>query len=705
MRCLTIANLLRDRGALCRFICREHEGNLLNLIRTQGFEAIGLPLQELETCSVPEINTQPIAHAAWLGTDWITDAEQTKIAAGGATIDWLIVDHYALDARWEQALRSQCRKIMVIDDIADRSHDCDLLLDQNLFGDMSERYIGMVPEDCIQLLGPRYAVLQPQYADLHTRTPPRNGPVGSILVYFGGADTNNLTGLAVRAYLALGQNDVTLDVVINPSNPHRKSILRLIEGHTKISLHEGLASLAPLMAKADVAIGAGGTTSWERCCLGLPALVITLAANQVPIASELSRLGLIQWLGNSSEVSELTLVNELRNLCNTGLTREWSNRCRQTVDGFGAERVVSIMTLSSTTKLKARLARVDDETLFLRWANVRPDRENSLVSDSFDQRYCIELFHKCLRDLECCRLYVVETEDGLPIGSVRFYLCEKKWEIDYSIDAVARCNELGRALLKSAIYNFRASMSGILFLGRINITIHPFSNVVERIELKSDNHVGRGGLSIAICSDSNSWINSFIPELLLSWLLDGHFVVWGHSANELPEGDICFYLSYGRIVDSTTRSRFKNNLVVHESDLPKGRGWSPMTWLILSGESRIPVTLLEAVDQVDAGPIYLQDWIELMNHELSTEWRQLQAKATVRLCMSFVSEYPTILNKARIQEGEASLYPRRRPIDSEIDPHKSIAEQFNLLRVVDNKSYPAFFNLMGNRFVLHIESV
>lgn len=438
--------------------------------------------------------------------------------------------------------------------------------------------------------------------------------------------------------------------------------------------------------------------------MGLPALVVTLAANQMPIASELSRLGLIQWLGDVSEVSESTLFHSLRNLCDTGLPRAWSDRCRQTVDGYGAERVVSILTLNAKTKLKARLARVDDAALFLRWANDRPDRESSFVSDPIYQNIHCKLFHKCLRDLECCRLYVVETEDGLPIGQVRFDLSDKRWEIDCSIDAVARSHELGRALLKSAVLAFRASMSGILLFGSITTTIQPFSKVFEGLKLQADNPDGRIGLSIAMCSDSSSWINPFLPELLLSWLEAGHCVAWGHSASELPEGDICFYLSYGRIVDSATRSRFKNNLVVHESDLPKGRGWSPMTWLILASESRIPVTILEAVDQVDAGPIYLQEWINLTDQELSSEWRQLQANATVKLCQRFVSEYPTILSKARRQEGEASFYPRRRPIDSELDPHKSIAEQFNVLRVVDNKSYPAFFEYLGRRFVLQVES-
>ena len=128
-----------------------------------------------------------------------------------------------------------------------------------------------------------------------------------------------------------------------------------------------------------------------------------------------------------------------------------------------------------------------------------------------------------------------------------------------------------------------------------------------------------------------------------------------------------------------------------------------MSWQILEGAHRIPVTLLEAVDEVDAGPIYLQEWIELEGHELSAEWQCLLASSTRRLCRSFVANYPAILDQAHQQDGVPTYYSRRRPRDSEIDPTKSILEQFNLFRVVDNENYPAFFDMAGNRFILRIE--
>ena len=146
-----------------------------------------------------------------------------------------------------------------------------------------------------------------------------------------------------------------------------------------------------------------------------------------------------------------------------------------------------------------------------------------------------------------------------------------------------------------------------------------------------------------------------------------------------------------------------HNLVVHASDPPHGRGWSPLTWQVLEGAQRIPVTLLEAAESVDAGDIYLQEWFDLAGHELLDQLRDQVAQATLSLCRTFVGEYPNVLRKARLQSGEPSYYPRRGPEDSELNPDKSLAEQFDVLRVVDSERYPAFFKIRGQRYHLRIE--
>jgi methionyl-tRNA formyltransferase len=141
-------------------------------------------------------------------------------------------------------------------------------------------------------------------------------------------------------------------------------------------------------------------------------------------------------------------------------------------------------------------------------------------------------------------------------------------------------------------------------------------------------------------------------------------------------------------------------LVVHESDLPSGKGWSPLTWQILEGKNRIPVTLFEATERVDSGDIYLQEWLEFEGHELIDELRQAQAAATLRLCREFVNRYPEVLQAAKPQVGKESFYPRRKPKDSQLDVNCSLAQQFNLLRVVDNEKYPSFFSHGGKTYII-----
>ena len=208
--------------------------------------------------------------------------------------------------------------------------------------------------------------------------------------------------------------------------------------------------------------------------------------------------------------------------------------------------------------------------------------------------------------------------------------------------------------------------------------------------------------SILVLSDSDSWIASYVGEFAVTLRNEGHRVV---VADEFPcadEFDFCFLLSYSKLINREQLSKSRHNLVVHESALPHGKGWSPLTWQILEGKSQIPVTLFEANEKVDSGKIYLQRIISCAGNELVDDLRKKQGQVTVEMCLDFVHDYPDILSEAVEQNGEESFYPRRRPEDSRLDIDKSIREQFNLLRVVDNDKYPAFFDFHGRRYVLKI---
>lgn len=203
-------------------------------------------------------------------------------------------------------------------------------------------------------------------------------------------------------------------------------------------------------------------------------------------------------------------------------------------------------------------------------------------------------------------------------------------------------------------------------------------------------------------SDGGSWLNTSLPELITALWQRGHAVRWIHNPAQLAPGDVCLLLSCSRLLSAEQLALHHHNLVVHESALPQGQGWSPMSWQILESCRSIPITLFEATAELDAGPIYLQQQIELQGHELVEEWRALQAQATLELCLAWFDRYHEVVAAAQPQYGEASNYRRRRPTDSQLDPERSLAEQVNLLRVADNQRYPAFFDWLGRRYVLQV---
>ncbi|MFM7468095.1 MAG: methionyl-tRNA formyltransferase [Vampirovibrionales bacterium] len=208
--------------------------------------------------------------------------------------------------------------------------------------------------------------------------------------------------------------------------------------------------------------------------------------------------------------------------------------------------------------------------------------------------------------------------------------------------------------------------------------------------------------SLSILSDAKSWINAYLPTFILSLKSLGHTVTWVHRPQELPEGEIAFFLGCYSLVKAEDLAKHKHNLVVHASDLPKGRGWAPLAWQILEGKNEIPIVMFEAQTGMDTGNIYLKDTLTFEGHELSDEIRQAQAMKTLSMCHTFLNGYPSILASQQTQEGEPTFYPRRTAESSKLDIHQTIASQFQLLRIVDNQEYPAFFEYQGHRYTLTI---
>jgi UDP-2,4-diacetamido-2,4,6-trideoxy-beta-L-altropyranose hydrolase len=285
-----------------------------------------------------------LAHAQWLGVSQEQDAADSIHALSDVYWDWLIVDHYALDFRWGSALRQVARKILVIDDIADRRHDCDVLLDQNLYTDMDSRYSGKIPSHCQLLLGPAYALLRDEFRQLHEQSKPRNGPIRNILVFFGGVDADNYTGGAVEALSEIGISDLHIDVVIGAQHPCREQIKASCAQHGFIC-HVQTDKMADLMAAADLAIGAGGSASWERCCVGLPTLLVALADNQINIAKALDLFGAGIYVGTLKTESVAIMRSAIESLLGTqDQIKTISEKAYSLVDGLGVDRVCQEMS-------------------------------------------------------------------------------------------------------------------------------------------------------------------------------------------------------------------------------------------------------------------------------------------------------------------------------------------------------------------------
>lgn len=208
-------------------------------------------------------------------------------------------------------------------------------------------------------------------------------------------------------------------------------------------------------------------------------------------------------------------------------------------------------------------------------------------------------------------------------------------------------------------------------------------------------------MNITLLIDNpKSWFVPYANELQNLLTMRGHKMIRIEDAVNLGEGDCAFFLSCEKIIPLELLSRNTHNIVIHGSALPKGKGMSPLAWQIIEGKDEITLTLLEAAEKVDAGNIYAQKVVSFEGHELIDELRQKEGEAIIKLATEFIDTYPP--SSGMVQEGEETFYPRRRPRDSEIDVTKSVEEVFNLLRIVDNERYPAFFKYRGHTYELRI---
>jgi UDP-2,4-diacetamido-2,4,6-trideoxy-beta-L-altropyranose hydrolase len=431
MRCLTLANALRAGGASVRFISRDLPDHLAGLIRADGHDVAPL-------------------HGA--AGDETLDAEQSLMAAGRA--DWMMVDHYELGARWETLVRQGCR-VLSIDDIA-RAHDCDVLLDQNYHREAEARYAGLVPPSGTVLAGPRFALLRPEFVAARQGIAPRDGTVRRLLVFLGGMDADNITGVVLSALAKMDRPALAVDVVIGASHPKRDELTQLCTSMAGVTLHVQTSDMAGLLARVDLAVGAGGSATWERCALGVPTLALCLADNQRDLLHEAARGGIAYVPDIAACDSGAISVHLQAIIDNAGLRHFLSRNGMALIDGEGARRVAAVMQSGSVVMRRATPA--DSRNLHA-WRNSPAVRavSNDSAEIAFDDH--ARWFEGVLASET--RLLLIGEHDGVAIGVVRFDFIDTAALVSIYLVPEQIGQGQGQNLLSSAEAWLRANHPGI----------------------------------------------------------------------------------------------------------------------------------------------------------------------------------------------------------------------------------------------------
>ena len=435
MRCLTLADALRQQQAQIYFLCRILAGDLISYIQQKGY--IVYPLADLQ----PETAI----------------VQLQKIS----TIDWLIVDHYSLDQFWETRMRRYVKKIFVIDDLANRLHDCDVLLDQNFYPNATARYQSLVPSHCQLLLGGQFALLRPEFMQQRQKSRLRDGKIRKIFIFFGGSDPTNETLKALEAIRLLQQPQLQVDVVVGNSDPDKQQIQALCHSLPNVNYHCQINYIAELMAEADIAIGAGGSATWERCCMGLPTLTIAVADNQLETTIELARHGKTLFLGKSEQVTAELILSAMQMLLSAQeLVYFLAEEVQKLVDGLGVQRVVQhLISEKLPPHLTLRLATEADCENLYHWRNDEETRRYAFNSAPIDFTTHQRWFAQSLNNPQ--RILLIGEDNRQAVGVLRYDLLNDQAVVSIYLVPQQRGRGYATELLKRGNVWLREKRLGI----------------------------------------------------------------------------------------------------------------------------------------------------------------------------------------------------------------------------------------------------
>ena len=315
MRCLTLAQELKNNFDKIIFLTQKDSGNFIGTIMKNEFEVI----------FIPTTNNDP-------------NIIKNLITAYSENKNFLLIDHYDIDSNFESSLKNIFERIFVIDDLANRKHDCDLLIDQNYYRDLNQRYEKLIQNGTIALLGPKYAIIRPEFRKINKKAIKKNSQIKKILVSFGGSDPTNECKKALDALCSIENSKFEIVVVAGIYNHKFEQLKKLYGKYSNIKIYRHVNDLSRLMLNSDLFIGAGGTTTWERFYMGLPSTVTIISDDQKESIEFLSDMGHIINLGLAKNVTSKTYVQTLQKL-NSDLIYNMSLHNQKLVDGNGSNRI------------------------------------------------------------------------------------------------------------------------------------------------------------------------------------------------------------------------------------------------------------------------------------------------------------------------------------------------------------------------------
>ncbi len=322
IRCFALAKKFQEKNFKISFIVKKYPNHISNFLEKQGFDIFYLNNKQYY---------------------WKSDAKQTqKIIQKIGDVDFLIVDNYRLKIKWEKFLKPHVKKLIVIDDMTLRNHECDLLLDQNYYENIEKLYSKLIPKECRLLIGPKFALIRDEFYQKRKKRKKRDGEINRILVSFGGSNYIDDIIKTMNGIKGLKNNKIKVDLLIPNLNKDDMKIQKLFSKFVNITIHHKNFNMSELMNQADLSIGAGGSSTWERCCLGLPSIVSIFAKNQLQLTEEMAKYGFVINLGMSKKISSQDYTDAIKNL-NKFILFQMSKNGLKLVDGKGTLRVAKEM--------------------------------------------------------------------------------------------------------------------------------------------------------------------------------------------------------------------------------------------------------------------------------------------------------------------------------------------------------------------------